>query len=940
MTSQQDSSRGRSNMGVQPEQTGDMKREQEFWSCDRWRDNPCRIILDNSQDPIFLGAPDFRLAYVNPAACHLTGYSQAELLQMHFSGLYPFEGCPVGNTIFDRTLAGETILDETDIRRKDGTRVLTELRTTRVVIDDQPCLYAVARDISERKQMEAAEKKLQTRLCQAVEMAHLGYCEYDAASDLFIFDDAFYKIFRTTADQVGGYTMSPKDYANRFLHPDDRRLVADEMQNAFETADPHYKRRLEHRILYADGTVGHISVLYVVVKDDRGLTIKTYGVNQDITERKQAEQALIDSEQKWRNILVNTPQIGISLDSQARIVFANAQFLTLTGWLEHEVLGQDWFDMFIPVSIREQIRQIFFNVMRSQDTLGFMSYENEIMTRTGDIRNVSWSNVLTKDARGAVVDVTCLGVDLTERSRAEDALRESEAKYRLLVENQTDMIVKVDLEGRFLFVSPSYCKVFGKTRDELLGKTFMPLVHEADRESTARAMEALFHPPHTAYVEQRAFTRDGWTWLAWVDTAVLDSQGKVTEIIGVGRDISARKRAEDAHDKLQAQLLQAQKMESIGRLAGGVAHDFNNMLSVIQGYSEFALDEMDPGHPLFDSLQEIRKAAEHSANLTRQLLAFARKQTISPKILDLNTTVEGMLQMLRRLIGENIDLRWLPAGRLWPVKIDPGQIDQILVNLCVNARDAIIGVGHVTIKTGTQIFNQANADENPEIIPGDYVLLAVCDSGSGMDEKTRQHLFEPFFTTKEIGRGTGLGLATVHGIVKQNNGLILVNSDPGQGATFTIYLPRHVAPTAEESATETSRQVVRGHETILLVEDEPAILNMGKIMLERLGYRVLTASDPEAAQELVQKNGDTIDLLMTDVIMPTMNGRDLADRLQSRYPGLRVLFMSGYTADVIPQQEVPGETVNFVQKPFSLMKLATSVRRALEEGDNRLKAED
>jgi signal transduction histidine kinase/ActR/RegA family two-component response regulator len=401
---------------------------------------------------------------------------------------------------------------------------------------------------------------------------------------------------------------------------------------------------------------------------------------------------------------------------------------------------------------------------------------------------------------------------------------------------------------------------------------------------------------------------------------------------GIASHIGAalmRKQAEEEQIKLQSQLVQAQKMESVGRLAGGVAHDFNNMLAVILGYTEIAMDQVNTAQSLFAALREIRKAAERSADLTRQLLTFARKQTIAPRVLDLNETVDRMLKMLRRLIGEDIDLVWKPGRNLWLVRVDPSQIDQLLANLCVNARDAIADVGKITIETDVGAFDEAYCADHAGFVPGEYVLLAVSDNGCGMDQETLGHLFEPFFTTKEVGKGTGLGLASIYGMVKQNNGFINVYSEPGQGTTFKVYLPRHAAKSGHLPEKGLDLPVERGHETILLVEDEPAILKMATMMLERLGYAVLAAATPGQAIRLAHEHAGEIHMLMTDVVMPEMNGRDLAGNLLSIYPDLKRLFMSGYTADVIAHHGVLDAGVCFIQKPFSLKDLAAKLRQVL-----------
>jgi signal transduction histidine kinase len=421
----------------------------------------------------------------------------------------------------------------------------------------------------------------------------------------------------------------------------------------------------------------------------------------------------------------------------------------------------------------------------------------------------------------------------------------------------------------------------------------------------------------------------GWVFLESTAQSFL-AEPSINGVISSVRDITERKKAEEENERLQIQLAQAQKMESVGRLAGGVAHDFNNMLGVILGHAELALEKMDPAEPLYTNLQEINNAARRSADLTQQLLAFARKQTVAPKVFDLNETVEQMLTMLRRLIGEDIKLIWSPGKKLLPVKMDPTQLDQILVNLCVNARDAVEETGEITIETDTAVFDQVYCSEQPGYIPGDYVQLMVSDNGHGMDPETLTLLFEPFFTTKEIGKGTGLGLATVYGIVKQNNGFIDVSSEPGQGTIFKIYLPRYTGKSDRLPEVDTVWHTGRGHETILLVEDEPMVLDMTTRMLERQGYQVLAAATPAEAMRLAGQQAGEIRLLMTDVVMPEMNGRDLARNLLSRYPKLKCLFMSGYTAEIMDNNRTLNEEMHFIQKPFIMKDLTAKVREILD----------
>lgn len=643
------------------------------------RDQQYKTLAENSPDLVVRFDKELRRTYVNPAWERASGLKAEEVLHVSaaeipwilkraapefleklkqvFAGAGPqkVEFC-AENARGEMLALDYVIVPEYD---RDGAIVSA---------------LAVGHDISERKQAEDLRIRLQTQLAGALEMARLGPWEYDVINDRFTFNDHFYRIFRTSAEQVGGYFMSSAEYGSRFVHPEDMHLVAEEIEKCIETMDPHFSRKLDHRMIYADGNVGYISVQFYVEKDYQGRTVKTYGVNQDITEQK---------------------------------------------------------------------------------------------------------------------------------------------------------------------------------------------------------------------------------------------------------------RGEEEREKLQAQLNQVQKLESVGRLAGGVAHDFNNMLGVILGHAELAMVKIEQSHVLFTDLDQIRKTALRSADLTRQLLAFARRQTISPRILNLNHTVEGMLKILQRLIGEDIDLAWFPANGLWPVKVDPSQVDQILANLCVNARDAILGVGKITIETGNTLFNNDYCIRHPGFPPGKLVMLAVSDNGCGMDQETIGKIFEPFYTTKAMGKGTGLGLATVYGIVKQNNGFINVYSEPGQGTTFKIYLPRTEEEPAEEQAVLVKREL-RGKETVLLVEDEEAILALGKTILQRYGYEVLASRSPTEALRMAQSHPGPIHLLITDVVMPEMNGKDLKGKLAELRSGLKSIFMSGYTANVIAHHGILDKGIDFLQKPFSVQTLLEKIRDVLD----------
>ena len=522
----------------------------------------------------------------------------------------------------------------------------------------------------------------------------------------------------------------------------------------------------------------------------------------------------------------------------------------------------------------------------------------------------------------------------TKINRSMAALDESEQRLHFLVKNSSDSLVIVNADGSQRYVSPGAERITGFPISELEGRPLDSLIHPDDMEAIRAAwVEAVTHPEKTVTVQYRHIhkTRE-WVYSEAIAQSFFEEPA-INGLIASVRDITERKKAEEEKDRLQMQLTQSQKMESVGRLAGGMAHDFNNMLTVILGYTEMALARLDPGQPLYSQLQDIHKAAERSASLIQQLLAFARKQTVAPKVLDLTQVVDGMLKMLRPLIGENINLAWMPARDPGLVKVDPSQIDQILANLCVNARDAIGETGTITIRTDTVTLDADQEGGQVDFVPGDYVLLTVSDNGCGMDRETRSHLFEPFFTTKERGKGTGLGLATVYGIMKQNNGFVYVCSELGHGATFNMYLPRYVAKSERAAESEAAKPAAPGHETILLVEDEPMVLEMTAVMLERQGYTVLPAVSPGEAIRLAREHAGEIHLLMTDVVMPEMNGRDLARNLLSLYPDLKRLFMSGYTADVIAHHGVLEEGVQFIQKPFTMQDLAAKLKNVLMDGE-------
>jgi len=505
-----------------------------------------------------------------------------------------------------------------------------------------------------------------------------------------------------------------------------------------------------------------------------------------------------------------------------------------------------------------------------------------------------------------------------------DELEQQKSLMNAVIGGTNDAIFVKDTAGRYLMANNEVTRVFGKPLEAVIGRDdthFFPieeanLLISGDREIMGMA------GPVTR--EEHITTIDGRRTYMATKGPIRDGQGKVIGLFGISRDITDQTKLED-------QLRQSQKMETVGRLAGGIAHDFNNLLTVINGYSELLLNKVKDKSQLGKEVEEIKRAGERAAALTRQLLAFSRRQVLQPKVLDLNDVVSGMEQMLRRLIGEDVEFRTVLGTDLWSVKADPGQIEQVVMNLVVNARDAMPGGGKLTIDTSNVFLGKEYSYVHPPVQPGPYVMLAISDTGVGMDEKTASQVFEPFFTTKERGKGTGLGLSTVYGIVKQSGGFIWVYSEPGKGSTFKIYLPRtedrRDVPDKEGSPVED----LRGEKTVLVVEDEESIRRLAIEILGQYGYAVLSAGDGEEALRFAAVHEGEISLLLADVVMPRMGGRELFERLRQLRPDIKVLYVSGYTDDAIVHQGMLDPGIAFLQKPYAPISLARKVKDVLNE---------
>ena len=947
-----------------------------------------RSILRTAMDGVWLADAAGRLLKVNQAYCRMSGYSESELLSMSVSDLEASESAAETAAHIQRIVALGEDRFESRHRRKDGSIYYVEVSAQHRPSKEGQIL-AFFHDISARKFKEIAQRaegellqlagvdsNLSERLSSlTASLQSLSGCEAVGVR-LRLGDEypyyqtrGFPAVFLQSADRLCAGGPDGESRPDRDGRPLPDCLCGQILCGSFDPDKPFFTplgtfwsnnmsslvaagaeadwpERRSHRCS-CDGyeslalvplRAGEQIIGLLQCNDRRPdrFSPDLIRLLEEIADklaltlvRWQAEEALRQSEEIYRSLFENTLN-GIAY---CRMLFVddvpkdfvclavNRSFQTLTGL--QDAAGRRIGELIPGIGESDpRFFEILGRVARNGQPERF-----EILVEALQM----WFSISAYSTK-AEHFVMAFNV-VTERKKAEQELRESRKQYYDLVEGSPDLFTRVDREGRILFVNHAALEIFGLAPQECIGRQAFDFIHQEDRDATLDSFQRWLTGDEEIFThENRQVAIDGREhYMAWSIRPERGAGGELLGFASTAKDITARKIAEMERLKLESQLQQAQKLESVGSLAGGVAHDFNNMLSVILGHASMVLMQLEPNHPLHSHLEEISKAAERSADLTRQLLAFARKQTIAPKVLNLNQTLASMLKMLERLIGEEISLNWQPGANLWPVSMDPSQIDQILANLCVNSRDAITGVGAITIETDNRSIDEGYCGQRADLLPGQYVRLAVSDNGCGMDSETLAHIYEPFFTTKEMGKGTGLGLSTVFGIVKQNHGHIDVYSEPGMGTTFSIYLPRHTGGgnVPPEGAAQASSV---GSETILLVEDESAILKMVAMILGRQGYEVVQANSPAEALRVGRERAGEIHLLVTDVVMPEMNGKELADILRALHPRLKCLFMSGYTADAIARHGVLDDGVNFIQKPFSLPGLASKVREVLDEG--------
>jgi len=852
----------------------------------------------------------------NDAAVRTFGYTKAEAIgrslgdliipqrfrEMHRAALARYLATGEG------TLIGK--LMEIMAVRSDGSEIPVELTITAIRSGAAQIFTGVLRDITARKQADATR----ARLAAIVDSSDDAIC-------IMTLDDTILT-WNAGAERLYGYTASEIIGTPRVLlvPPGKRDELVPIMDRAArgEAGVPFETQRIRK-----DGSIVDVSLVISPMTDPSGRVTSVSTIARNITERRQAEAAVRCERDRAQRYLDTAEVIILSLDTSGRITLVNRYGCSLLGWSADELLGRPFIDTCVPAAIRDDTKRRLGGVLAGPDS---SIVENAIVTRSGEERLIEWRNHLLRDAEGRVVATLSSGTDITDRTTAVEAVRQAEERMRFALRYANVGIWDMDYTSGKLRWTDAMEAQYGLSPGTFNGtlEGFVERIHPDDRVSVLETIAKAMASGADFTVANRSVWPDGKVrWLNGAGRILLGEGGAPVRGVGISQDVTERR-------SLEEQYQQAQKMEAVGQLAAGVAHDFNNLLTVILGFCDLLLPDFDPADRRHADIAEIQKAGTRAARLTRQLLAFSRKEIIEPKLLDLNVIVADIRRLLERLIGEDVRVVLVSAGAVAPVLCDQGQVEQIIVNLAVNARDAMPSGGTLTIETATVELRDDVANNHGGMKAGRYVALTVTDTGTGMSPEVQARLFEPFFTTKGAGKGTGLGLATVHGIVTRCGGHLKVVSEVGRGTSFTAYfLPAEAAwPIAAAPAPAVRPRA--GVQTILVVEDEEGLRQLTRRLLVRQGYTVLVAANADEASLLFEEN-PSIDLLLTDVVMPGASGPELVTRLVERRPALKVIYMSGYTDDAIVHHGVLDPGIAFVHKPFTSESLGQKIREVLSQ---------
>ncbi len=874
-----------------------------------------RVVFNALSEAIFLhDLTTNNILQVNQTMLDMYGYdSSEEVLGLSIEELS--EGVPPytqqdADRIAKRAIEEGPQLFEWRSRRKDGSLFWTEVALRTAEVDGQGRVLAIARDITERKRAAEALFETKERIRSIVETSQDWIWAIDARGRHSYSNAAVQAILGYSPEEIVGVSNLER------IHPEDMARVQALLPESVRTRSGW--DNLVVRWRHKDGSWRFLESNAVPIVDAHGGLAGLRGVDRDITERKRAEDRLQAHAQRLALHAEYSPLGLIEWGADFRVAEWNRAAERLFGYSREEALGCHALDLIIPQSARAHVDAIWAALLSGT---GGTRSTNENRTKSGEIVLCDWYNTTLVDTDGTVIGVASLVQDVTDRMRT----AEERARLATIVEQGSESVIETDTEGTIQYVNPAFVKLTGYSSEEIVGRPASTLKSGQHTDAFYRELWETINGGEVwsgRFVNRK---KDGTLFREDATISpVRDASGQTTHFVSVRRDVT--------HEaELEHQLQQSQKMEAVGQLAGGVAHDFNNLLTIINSYTMLAMDQLREADPLHQDLQEVKKAAGQAAELTNQLLAFSRKQTLQPAVLNINDLIGDLDKMLRRLIGEDVVVSTMLADDLEDCLVDASQIEQVIMNLVVNARDAMPDGGRLTIETANFEIDEEYASVHVGVAPGPYVLITVTDSGRGMAEATRSQIFEPFFTTKEKGKGTGLGLSTVYGIVRQSRGNVWVYSEPGIGTTFKVFLP--VSDDGEPALPrmESTDMAAHGDETILLVEDNEQVRRMASRILKSAGYSVIAAANGGEALLACERGPEDIDLLVTDVIMPGMNGRELQERLSQLRPGLRVLYMSGYTDAVIARHGVLDWGVRFVGKPFNPKALTVAVRNALDD---------
>jgi PAS domain S-box-containing protein len=817
-----------------------------------------------------------------------------------------------------KRLQGEeapAVYELTGIHR-DGREIPIEASISTFISNGKVYIVAAQRDITKRKERQEALLRQKTELRVLFDLMPALIWFKDTENGILRVNQHVAESIGKSVEEIEGkpsFEIYPQTAAK--YHRDDLEVI--------HSGKP--KLGIVEILEDKDGNKLWVQTDKVPYRNEHGEVIGIIVVARDITESKQLEDELRQSEASLAKAQ-RLAHIGSwEWDIQNNRVFWSDEIYRMLDLSKTQIEASS--ESFLSAIHPEDLQVVQSALDAALRQGAPYNVEHRIITQSGGERVVCELGEMTFDESGKPVRMTGTMQDISERKLSEEALRQAEAKYRSMVESLPAIVYLAQPDPPYspIYISPNI-KEFGYSAEEWFSRPDMwvNLLHDEDRERVLAATKNAMSQGLETDLEYRIVSRDGTIhWVHDKGRFISDEQGNKISWQGVVLEITKTK-------ELEEQLRQAQKLESVGRLSGGIAHDFNNMLTAINGFSELTLRRLKADDPLRHNIEEIRKAGQRSAVLTRQLLAFSRQQILQPVVLDLNEMITDTIKLLQRLIGEDVQLVAALNPMSGLVKVDPGQLSQIIVNLVVNARDAMPQGGKLTIETANVSLDPAYARQHAGVLPGAYVMLSVSYTGTGMSAETQRHIFEPFFTTKEIGKGTGLGLATVYGIVKQSGGNIWLYSEEGVGTTFKVYLPRVLEPAEAVELKHIPDELLKGTETILLVEDEAMVRSLTRQILEEFGYTILAARNGVEAVSICEEQGSEIDLLLTDVVMPEMGGRELAERFAPLYPQMRILFTSGYTDDAVVRHGVIAAGTNFIQKPFTPQGLMRKVREVLD----------